>query len=132
MTMVDVGLLLLRISSGAIMVFAHGYPKLLRLFSGDEIKFADPLGIGMLPGFILVTIAEFLCALFVIAGLFTRINLLPLIIAMIVAVLLHHSPDPFAVKEKSLLFLVIYVTLLFTGPGKYSLSKFLPPKLQKL
>lgn len=129
--MTDIGLLILRFSSGAIMIYAHGYPKLLKIFSEEEIKFADPLGIGILPGFILVTIAEFFCSLFVMAGIFTRINLLPLIIAMFVAGFIHHSSDPFAVKEKALLFLLIYLVLLITGPGKYSLSKFLPPKLQK-
>lgn len=45
----DLALLFLRIISSAFMLFAHGLPKLNRLFSSGEISFADPLGIGTVP-----------------------------------------------------------------------------------
>jgi putative oxidoreductase len=127
----DIGLFILRVSSGAFMLFAHGYPKLLRVFSGAEIKFADPLGIGVFPSLIVATFAEFFCSIFLIIGLFTRLSLIPLIITMFVAGFIHHAPDPFATKEKALLFLAVYVALMLTGPGKYSLSRFLPANYQK-
>jgi putative oxidoreductase len=130
--MKDFGILILRVFSGFFMVFEHGLPKLLRQLSGAEIKFANPLGIGAEVSFVLTTFAEFFCSIFVVLGLFTRVSLIPLIIAMFVAGVVHHAPDPFAVKEKALLFLVIFVALFFTGAGKYSLSKFLPAKFLKL
>ena len=45
----DLGLLILRSTFGIIMLAAHGYPKLLKLMSGNEIKFFDPFGIAVLP-----------------------------------------------------------------------------------
>jgi putative oxidoreductase len=130
--MKDIGLLILRVFAGGFMIYGHGFPKLLRLFSGTGIKFADPLGIGTGLSFGLTVFAEFFCSIFVILGLFTRASLIPLIIAMFVAGLIHHVPDPFSVKEKALLFLIVFITLMLTGPGKYSLSNLLAVKYRKL
>ena len=114
------------------MIYGHGFPKLLKLFSGAEIKFSDPLGIGAELSFALVVFAEFICSSLLILGLFTRLSLIPLIITMLVAGFIHHAPDPFAVKEKVFLFLIIFVAMIFTGGGKYALNKILPAKYQKL
>lgn len=118
----DFALLILRTVSSAFMLFAHGLPKLNRFFSSGEINFADPLGIGTVPSLALAVFSEFFCSILVILGLFTRASLIPLIITMFVAGFVHHSADPFAQKEKALLFLLIYVFLFITGPGKYSLN----------
>ena len=114
------------------MIYGHGFPKLLKLFSGAEIKFSDPLGIGSELSFALVVFAEFICSSLLILGLFTRLSLIPLISTMLVAGFIHHAPDPFAVKEKVFLFLIIFVAMIFTGGGKYALNKILPAKYQKL
>lgn len=124
----DFALLILRTVSSAFMLFAHGLPKLNRLFSSGEINFADPLGIGTVPSLALAVFSEFFCSILVILGLFTRASLIPLIITMFVAGFVHHSADPFAQKEKALLFLLIYVFLFITGPGKYSLNRIIKLK----
>ena len=130
--MKDLGLLLLRGLTGGIMIYGHGFPKLLKLFRGAEIKFSDPLGIGAELSFALAAFAEFFCSSLLILGLFTRLSLIPLIITMLVAGFIQHAPDPFAVKEKAFLFLIIFVAMIFTGGGKYALNKILPAKYQKL
>lgn len=124
----DFALLILRTVSSAFMLFAHGLPKLNRLFSSGEINFADPLGIGTVPSLTLAVLSEFFCSILVILGLFTRASLIPLIITMFVAGFVHHSADPFSQKEKALLFLLIYVFLFITGPGKYSLNRIIKLK----
>ncbi|BDQ03615.1 DoxX family protein [Ignavibacterium sp.] len=124
----DFALLILRTVSSGFMLFAHGLPKLNRLFSSGEINFADPLGIGTVPSLALAVFSEFFCSILVILGLFTRASLIPLIITMFVAGFVHHSADPFAQKEKALLFLLIYVFLFITGPGKYSLNRIIKLK----
>ena len=43
---------------------------------------------------------------------------------MLVAVLVVHGAGPFAEKEIALLYLVPFVTLLLTGPGKISLDYY--------
>lgn len=118
----DFAILILRVTSGAFMLFAHGLPKLNRLISGGEVKFSDPLGIGTIPSLSLTVFAEFFCSALLIIGLFTRPALIVLIITMSVAGFIHHSPDPFIQKEKAFLFLLIFVALYLFGSGKYSLQ----------
>lgn len=104
------------------MAVSHGWGKFQKLISGD-FSFADPLGIGEEASFILTVFAELFCGILVVAGLFTRAALIPLIITMIVAVFIVHADDPFGKQEFGLLFLIPYMTLFLTGPGKYSLDK---------
>jgi putative oxidoreductase len=119
-----VGLLLVRLCAGALML-THGIPKLSKLLSGAEIQFADPFGFGPTASFLLVIFAEFFCTLLVMIGLATRLAVVPLIITMLTATLYAHANDPFGVKEKPLLFLVIFVGLLFFGSGRYSVDRIL-------
>jgi putative oxidoreductase len=119
----ETGIFFLRIFGGFLMVYGHGWPKLMRLLSGDPIRFADPLGLGPTLSFVLVIFAEFLCASLVILGLFTRLSTIPLVFSLSVAAFIHHSGDPFRNKELALLFLLIFFTLFLTGPGSYSLHK---------
>jgi putative oxidoreductase len=62
-----------------------------------------------------------------ILGLATRLAIIPLIILMIVAVFIVHGNDGFEKQEIGLLFLVAYLFLLVTGPGKYSIDRFISP-----
>lgn len=126
----DFALFLLRTVSGAFMLFAHGLPKLNRLFSSGEITFADPLGIGTVPSLTLAVFSEFFCSILLILGFFTRASLIPLIITMFVAAFIHHSGDPFLQLEKALLFLLIFVVLFFMGPGRYALSSVIKLRSQ--
>lgn len=119
-------LLLLRIATAGLML-THGIPKLQRLLSGEEIKFADPYGLGPEVSFVLVIFAEFLCSILVALGLATRLAVIPLMITMATAIIFAHADDPFGVKEKPLLFFVIFAFLLLTGSGRYSVDS----KLEK-
>lgn len=124
--MKDFGILFLRILSGAFMIYAHGWHKLKRFFPGEEMRFSDPLGIGVIPSLTLTTFAEFFCSIFVMIGLFTRPALIPLIVTMFVAAFIHHAGDPFKVMELALLYLVVYVTIFITGSGKFSIQNVIP------
>ncbi len=87
------------------------------------MQFGDPLGIGPAASLHLSAFAEFICAILIILGLLTRLASIPLIINMAVAALIVHSADDFGTKEMSLLYLGIFLTLFFTGPGKYSADR---------
>jgi putative oxidoreductase len=126
----DIGLLILRGFSGAFMFFGHGLSKLQNLLAGN-LNFADPLGLGQNLSLILSTFAEFFCAGLLILGLFPRVSAGILIINMFVAGFIQHSSDPFAVKEKALIYLVIFIALLIFGGGKYSINELLPSKYRK-
>lgn len=116
----DLGLLILRILSGAVLL-THGYPKLQKILAGD-LNFGDPIGLGQIPSLYLTTFAEFFCAILVIIGLYTRLALIPLIINMAVAFFIVHAADDFGTKEKSVLFLGMFIVLFFTGAGRYSID----------
>jgi putative oxidoreductase len=115
------GLLLLRIGFSAAML-THGYGKLIKVLSGD-FSFGDPIGIGSTASLILCIFAEFIAPIFIIIGLKTRWFSAIASINMFVAAFVAHAGDPFAKKEKALLFLLIFIFLCFSGPGKYSLDK---------
>ncbi|MDR0660616.1 MAG: hypothetical protein LBG19_07420 [Prevotellaceae bacterium] len=51
--------------------------------------------------------------------------MIPLIINMSVAAPVARGGDPLAAKETVLPYLVAYVTALFTGPGKYSVDRYI-------
>jgi putative oxidoreductase len=103
-------------------MLTHGLPKFQNLISGN-FEFGDPIGIGAAPSLFLAVIGEFICPILVIIGFKTRWATVPTIITMLVAVLIVHGADPFNVKEKAVLFLIAFVSVLILGPGKYSLDK---------
>jgi len=117
----NITLLIIRLGSSALML-THGWPKAMKLIGGGEIKFADPLGIGVMPSLILTVFAEVLCAVLVGIGLKTRLAALPLVITMITAGLIVHGADPIADKETAFLYLMIYLVILVKGAGKYSVD----------
>lgn len=124
----DLGLLVLRLFLGLALLLGHGLGKWGTLFGGGEIQFADPFGIGALPSLALAVFAEVICAILLILGLLTRWALIPLIITMLVAVFIVHISDGFGTMEKALLYGAGFITLAFTGSGKYSIDTILKRK----
>src|SRR5690606_21604927 len=105
----DIALLVLR-TIPSLFMLQHGWGKLERW---DTLlgTFADPLGIGAAPSFLLAVFAEFFCSLLLIAGIFTRYAAIPLVITMLVAALVVHAGDPWAKKELPLLFATVYCVI---------------------
>lgn len=118
----SLGLLILRIGF-AVLMLTHGIPKLSN-FSTMSAGF-DPIGLGGTFSLSLVVFAEVFCSIGILVGLLTRAAAIPLIINMLVAVLVIHSNDPLATKELALLYLLAFTTILFAGPGKYSIDRYL-------
>lgn len=115
------GLLILRIGFAGSMAFNHGLSKLLN-FSNSMGGFPDPIGLGSTVSLSLAVFAEFLCAVLVIFGIFTRFAVIPLVITMGVAFFMIHGSDPFAKKEMAFLFLVGFSAILAAGPGRFSVD----------
>ena len=118
---IDFGLLLMR-GFFSLGMMTHGYGKFLKVIQGD-FEFGDPIGIGPKLSLILTVIAEFIAPILIILGWKTRIASLFPTITMIVAFFIVHDGDPFSRKEKAFVYLIAFLTLYFTGPGKYSLDK---------
>ncbi len=123
----DIGLFLLRVVAGLVLLYGHGFGKLSVIFSGQEIQFMDPLGIGSTLSFYLVTFAEGICAILLILGLFSRFAAFILSINFLVIVAFHAfiAGDEFSVLELRILFLVSFISLALLGPGRLSLDHLL-------
>jgi putative oxidoreductase len=121
---INLALLLLRVSGGAFML-THGLGKFSMLFSGNPIKFANPIGLGETASLALAVFAEVFCSILLILGLTTRFAAIPLIITMLVAALIVHANDGFGRQELPLLYGVIYLTIAITGAGNLSFDHWI-------
>jgi putative oxidoreductase len=88
-------------------------------------------GLGSYMTLMLAVFSEFCCSLFLIAGLLERIMVLPMIVAMGVAFFdVHDAMMPEG--ELSLIYLVMFIILFFTGPGRYSLDYLIDMKFNEI
>lgn len=127
----DLGLLCIRVILGVLMAF-YGYEKLMHFnemaasdFWSKNISF---LGMsGALP-LALTIFAELFCSLLLIVGLFSRFSLLVLTFCMAYIFLVVFPMEILSKGQNGYEFnspftyCIIYVGLLFTGVGKYSLD----------
>ncbi|MFN5317344.1 MAG: DoxX family protein [Bacteroidia bacterium] len=124
---IDAGLLTLRVCSAFMLL--HGWPKFIEFSEGSK-DWPDPFHVGVSMSYALTVFAELFCTIFLVLGLFSRAALIPLIILMLVIVFDIHGDEPFADREHGLMYLLLYIALLFTGPGNYSLDRLIQ-KLRK-
>ena len=120
----DFGLLAIRLLSGGMML-THGIPKFELLFGEGPVKFADPFGLGPEISLGMVLFAEVGCSLLVMLGFKTRWATLPLLFTMLMASFYAHAADPFSDKELSLLFFTLFLSVLISGGGRYSVDNWI-------
>ena len=118
----NIALLILRVVFAGSMLYGHGLGKLNRLLEGN-LSFSNPLGIGEIPTLILAVFSEFLAPIFIIIGYKTKFFSFFPAATMFVAAFIVHWGDPFGRVEKALLFLTVFVILMMTGAGKYSVDR---------
>jgi len=120
---IDVAALLLRLIFGGLFVY-HGYQKVIH-YNEYLNYFTDIIGIGKKLSYNLLIFAELVCGFFVTIGFLTRITVIPIFIAMSVAVLIAHAKDTFQIKELPFLFLLLSIVVFVLGSGKYSVDNLL-------
>lgn len=126
-TLLDVGLLIMRVPAGLLMALCHGYPKLMS-WSAKSASFPDPLGVGSAASLALAIFGELVCGVLVAAGVATRAAAVPVVITMLVAAFVIHGDDPFKKKEFALVYAIPFLALVFTGPGRFSVDARLFPR----
>ena len=120
----ELGLVILRVGAAG-MLLCHGWPKLLMLLQGHGAEWMDPLGIGSTLSLALCTFAEFFCSIAIILGLLTRLAALAIVINFWVAIFIYGGQSILPQAELPMLYLICFVTLLCTGPGPFSVDRFL-------
>ena len=118
----NIALLILRVVFAGSMLYGHGLSKFYRLIEGN-LSFANPIGIGEAPTLVLAVFSEFLAPLFILIGYKTKIFSFFPAATMFVAAFIVHLSDPFARKEKAILFLIGFIVIMMMGPGKYSIDR---------
>lgn len=113
-------LLVLRLMIGILML-VHGCQKISNYDTLVQ-SFPDPIGLGGSLSFHLAIFAEFACSLGVIFGFMFRLSLIPLIVTMIVATFVAMAPMGWAGQELPAMYLFIFLLLIVSGPGRYSLD----------
>ena len=116
-------LLLLRLAMGGLII-PHGFEKLIKFMTMVK-EFPDPFHLGSTASLALVIFAELFCAVLLIAGLMTRLVVIPLIVTMCVALFMVHNSAIFGKGEHAALYLAGFLVLLLTGPGKLSMDRML-------
>ena len=123
----DFGLLVLRLSTGGLLLF-HGFSKL--------INGVGPIG-GMLtamglPSFIAygTLLVELVAAMFIVFGLWTRAAAVAVAFNMVIAILMVHVSQIFSLSpeggwaiELPMLYLLPALALAFTGGGRYAITR---------
>lgn len=121
-------ILALRLFFG-ILFFSHGLDKMLNF---NELSYTYPsvLGFGSYMTLMVSIFCEFACSLFLIAGLLVRITVIPMIASMAVAFFDIHD-GMFPAGELSLIYMILFVILYITGPGRYSVDYLIDMKFQR-
>lgn len=125
---IDLGLLILRTGIGVLML-VHGLPKMASLVSDQPVQFPSVFGLGATIFLGLAVSAEVFCSMLLVLGLGTRLAAILLIITMLVSELHIHGNAPFAKQEMGIHYLLAYIVLLMTGPGRYSVDFALANRL---
>ena len=121
-------ILALRLFFG-ILFFTHGLDKLAN-FNELLPNFPDVLGFGSYMSLMVSIFCEFCCSLFLIVGLLVRLTVIPMMIAMAVAFFDVHD-GMFPEGELALIYLIMFIILYITGPGKFSIDYLIDKKIQK-
>ncbi len=118
------GILVIRVFAGIALSFTHGWQKLPPsegwIGAVGEMGFPAPVLFAWMAG-----LAEFVGGLLLALGLFTRPAALIVAINMAVASFIAHAGDPWAAREKGMLFLFVAIGFLIAGPGRYALDSFI-------
>jgi putative oxidoreductase len=131
----ETGILLLRIGIG-IMFMLHGYPKLLggpEKWEGLGENMGN-LGIGFAPVFwgFMAAFSEAIGGLLVLTGFLFRPACVLLFITMVVAAVKQNvDTGRFMQGSQPTEDAIVFLSLIFIGPGKYSLDAWLlPPRVK--
>ena len=120
----EAGQAALRIGFSIAMIIVHGIGKLEMVVNG-EFGFPDPLGIGAIASVYLIMLAEFICPIFTLVGFKTRYFSIPIIGALLVALLIFHASDPFADRELAFVYSIAFIVIGLNGSDRYSLDAWL-------
>ncbi len=117
------GLLLLRVFAGMSLFLKHGLEKLTG-YSTMVQHFPDPIHIGAHAGLAFALLSDGICSILVVIGLATRPASLIILINLLTAFFFVHHAAFFSDGHVELVwvYIAVFLSLLFTGPGQFSVD----------
>src|SRR5215470_12893851 len=119
---ISFGLLVLRV--GALSLFLkHGIEKLTG-YSTMVQHFPDPIHIGAHASLAFALLSDGICSVLVMMGLATRLAAAVILVNILTAFFFVHHAAYFSERHVELVatYIIIFLTLLFTGPGRFSID----------
>jgi putative oxidoreductase len=126
---IDLGLLVFRIAWGLDLLAKHGLFKIPLLFGSGNPQFPDPFHLGVRATLAFAFLSDGICSVLAVFGLATRFAAVIMIVNLTVAwgMVYGFSVTP-PTGELLALYLGGAITLLLTGPGRFSLDAKLARK----
>ena len=122
----DISLFILRFLPSYYMVANHGWKKITNPEKWERYGnfftkyFGDILDFANVPFGFMASFSESICAIMVLAGIFTQPASLLIAFTMLVAAM-HHITGTGS-PENAFVFFSIYTAIALVGPGRYSLD----------
>ena len=128
------GLLLLRVGIGLMFITIHGFPKIsggAQAWAGLGKTFNGLIGITFIPVFwgFMAAISEFVGGMCLVAGVLFRPACALISFTMLIAVIMNlRGGYGFSGGSQALELGVMCLSLILTGPGKFTLPRLFLPK----
>jgi len=124
---VDLSLLMFRISLSVELIVAHGLKKLgVGVAAAEQVP--NPLHLPEAFNSLFADAANLVFPVFVIFGLFTRLAVLPILAVTLTGYFVLHWNDALLIKDTPFMYSLCYLFILAVGAGKYSLDSFFQKK----
>jgi putative oxidoreductase len=113
------GMLVFRILLSLEMMIVHGFKKIgIGVDEAEQVP--NPLDLPVELNQLLALSANLFFPLFIIAGLLTRLAVLPVLAVTLTGYFLLHWHDALWIKDVPFMYSISFLLLLVLGPGKYS------------
>jgi putative oxidoreductase len=118
----SLGLLVLRLAALSLFL-KHGLEKLTG-YSTMVQHFPDPVHVGAHAGLAFALLSDGICSLLVIIGLATRPASALILVNLLAAFFFVHHAAYFSDShvELVMLYIIVFATLVLTGPGRFSVD----------
>ena len=121
--------LIFRVLLSLELMIAHGFKKIgIGVTAAEQIP--NPLHLPEALNYWFAVSANLIFPLFVIAGLFTRLAVLPILGVTLTGYFILHWNDALLIKDTPFMYSLAYLMLLVIGPGKYSMDYYINKKLR--
>jgi putative oxidoreductase len=100
----------------------HGLEKVLH-FQTMATHFPDPIGVGAKFGLVYALLSDAICSVLVAIGLVTRLAAFLVVVNLaVIFIFMHHGSFTEDHAELVYVYLGAYLTLVLTGPGRFSID----------